>query len=423
MSDSQSSSAIGVSGSQDSAAVGVSGSQALRLLVYTDSQSIGGAELALGYLLGALAEEIEVGVLATSAEVAAALAAYRPGAPVSVVPPPVGPRDRGALLAHVRAIRAHAPDILHANQAWPWACGYGEVAALLSPGVRVVAVDHLPVASAVPRRRVLARRLLARRLHAHVSVGERSARALERILGLRVGSVGAVPNGVPSATHPFFPSATTASPSPADSSFAAAPTLTADLPSPAISSAPASATAPVIGSLGRLTEQKGYDLLVRALSGLPDATLVLVGDGPQRGALEDLAARLGVADRLRITGWTGDPRSHLPAFDVFALPSRWEGMPLGILEAMHAGLPVVASDVGSVAETVSDGETGLLVAPDDAEALRESLAGLLADRPRRARMGERGRLAAIERFTDAAMARRYEAVYRAAMDGGSRRSA
>jgi glycosyltransferase involved in cell wall biosynthesis len=373
-----------MSGSQDSAAVGVSGSQALRLLAYTDSQSIGGAELALGYLLGALAGEIEVGVLATSAEVGEALAAYRPGAPVSIVPSPVGPRDRGALLAHVRAIRAHAPDILHANQAWPWACGYGEVAALLSPGVRVVAVDHLPVASAVPRRRILARRLLARRLHAHVSVGEHSARAVERILGLRAGSVGAVPNGVPP---------------------------TADSPSSAIASAPA----PVIGSLGRLTEQKGYDLLVRALPGLPDATLVLVGDGPQRGALEDLAARLGVADRLRITGWTGDPRGHLPAFDVFALPSRWEGMPLGILEAMHAGLPVVASDVGSVAEAVSDGETGLLVGPGDAEALCESLAGLLADPRRRARMGECGRLVAIERFTDTAMARRYEAVYRAAM--------
>ncbi len=361
----------------------MSGSRPLRLLAYTDSQTVGGAELALGYLLGALAEEIEVGVLATNAEVGEALAAYRPGAPLSVVSPPVGSCDRGALLAHIRAIRAHAPDILHANQAWPWACGYGEVAALLSPEVRVVAVDHLPVASAVPRRRLLARRLLARRLHAHVSVGDGAARAIERILGLRPGSVGAVPNGVPCwQSKPLTPS-----------------------PAPA----------PVIGSVGRLTEQKGYDLLVRALPGMPDATLVLVGDGPQRGALEDLAARLGVADRLRITGWTADPRRHLPAFDVFALPSRWEGMPLGILEAMHAGLAVVASDVGSIAEAVSDGETGLLVAPDDAEALRESLAGLLADPRRRAQMGERGRLVAMERFTDTAMARRYEAVYRAAM--------
>ena len=175
----------------------MSGAASMRLLAYTDSDTIGGAELALGYLLGALAREIEVGVLATSAEVGEALAAHRPGVRLSVVRPPVGAGDRGALLAHMRAIRAASPDILHANQAWPWACGYGEVAALLCPGVRVVAVDHLPLASAVPRRRIVARRLLARRLHAHVSVGERSAREVESILGLRPGSVGAVPNGVP----------------------------------------------------------------------------------------------------------------------------------------------------------------------------------------------------------------------------------
>ena len=371
----------------------MNGATGIRLLAYTDSNTIGGAELALGYLLGALAREIEVGVLATSAEVGEALAAHRPGVRLDVVRPPVGVGDRGALLAHMRAIRAHSPDILHANQAWPWACGYGEVAALLCPGVRVVAVDHLPLASAVPRRRIAARRLLARRLHAHVSVGERSAREVESILGLRPGSVGAVPNGVPPGR---------------------------DRPLPGRDRPPARALAPDDRcSVGRLTEQKGYDLLIRALPGLPGATVVLVGDGPQRERLEDLAAQLGVAERLRITGWTDDPRPYLSACDVFALPSRWEGMPLGILEAMHAGLPVVASDVGSVREAVSDGETGLLVALDDLAALRESLASLLADPQRRRRMGERGRAVAAQRFTDTAMARRYEVVYRAAMAGRS----
>jgi glycosyltransferase involved in cell wall biosynthesis len=376
----------------------MSGTTRIRLLAYTDSEAIGGAELALGYLLGALAREIEVGVLATSVEVGEVLAAHRPGVRLTVVRPPVGVGDRRALLAHMRAIRAHSPDILHANQAWPWACGYGEVAALLCPGVRVVAVDHLPLPSAVPRWRIVARRLLARRLHAHVSVGARSAREVE---SLRTGSVGAVPNGVPPGWDE-----------------PPAPALAHGLP-PTLTPAPTLRPAPTVGSVGRLTEQKGYDLLIRALPGLPGATVVLVGDGPQRERLEDLAARLGVAERLRITGWTADPRSHLPAFDVFALPSRWEGMPLGILEAMHAGLPVVASDVGSVGEAVSDEETGLLVAPGDLAALRESLAGLLADPQRCRRMGERGRAVAAQRFTDTAMARRYEAVYRAAMAGRS----
>ncbi|HEY3759760.1 MAG TPA: glycosyltransferase family 4 protein [Solirubrobacteraceae bacterium] len=359
----------------------------MRLLAYTDSQAVGGAELALGYLLRALAPEIEVGLLVSDPEVGEMLATYRPQAPLSIVPAPAGLDDRAALLAHLRAIRAHAPDILHANQAWPWACGYGELAALLTPGVRVLAVDHLPIGGAVPRRRILARRLLARRLHAHVSVGERSARAVEEIIGLRAGSVGAVPNGVPRWHGESLPPALAAG-----SSFA-------------------SAAGPIVGSVGRLTDQKGYDLLIRALPELPGARLVLVGDGPQRGALERLAAQLGVAERLLITGWIADARAHLPGFDVFALPSRWEGMPLGIIEAMHAALPVLACDVGSVVEAVRDGESGFVVGADDLPALQARLATLLADPQLRRRMGERGRSLATENFTDTVMARRYEAIY------------
>lgn len=356
----------------------------MRLLAYSDSRQVGGAELALGYLLGALDERVEAGVLAVDEAVGAAIAAHRAGTGYEVVRPPEGTRDRVALAQHRRAIRAFAPDVLHANQAWPWACGYAEVAALLTPGVRVVAVDHLPVDGAIPRPRRLARRLLARRLHAHVAVGERAARDVERLVGLPAGSVRGVANGVPP-----------------------------EQPEPV----PRTLAGPVIGSLGRITDQKGYDALVRALPALPDATLVLVGDGPERGALERLAAELGVAGRLVVTGWTSEARRHLPTFDVFSLPSLWEGMPLVILEAMHAGLPVVASDVGSVAEAVADGETGYVVAPGDAAALHGRLARLLDDAALRTRLGERGRAVAAERFSAAAMARRYEAVYADVLEG------
>jgi glycosyltransferase involved in cell wall biosynthesis len=354
----------------------------LRVLAYTDSTAVGGAEIALGYLLGALAPEIEVGVLATDARVGAAIAARRRGVNARAVRAPQGGSDRAALRDHVRAIRAYAPDVVHANHTWPWACAYAELAALLCPGVRVLAVDHLPVPSALPRRRLYAGRMRARRLDGHVAVGERAARQIEQLVGLRAGTVRAIANGVPAtAPESAQPPATLASP-------------------------------PVIGSVGRLAEQKGYDLLVRALPALPAASLVLVGDGPARGDLERLAAELGVSGRLHVTGWTDDPRGYLAAFDVFALPSRWEGLPLGILEAMHAGLPVVACDVGSVAEAVRDGETGFLLAPDDLDALRERLRGLLADPRLARRLGERGRALATERFTDTAMARRYETLYR-----------
>ncbi len=357
----------------------VSASRALRLLFYTESPEVGGAEVMLGYLLGALAAETEVGVLCTSAAVGEAIAGYRAGTQVDVVAAPVGVRDRRALGQHLRAVRAFAPAVLHANQAWPWAGAYGELAGLLTPGVRVIAVDHLPIPGHVPRVRRCARQLLDRRLDAHVAVGERAARRIEELVGLARGSVLSVANGVP----------------------AAAPEPVTPL-----------VTGPVVGSLGRLVRQKGFDLLVRALPELPGATVVLVGDGPERHALSALAHSLGVGDRLLITGWVADARRYLPAFEVFALPSRWEGMPLSILEAMHAGLPVVAADVGSVAEAVHDGETGYVVAVEDRMALGDRLGRLLADPALRTRMGARARSLAAERFTDVAMARSYERIYR-----------
>jgi len=355
-------------------------SSTLRLLVYTQSREFGGAEQALGYLLGALAPEISVGVLCTTGAVGEALAACRTGVPVILATPPSGLRDRRALAEHVRAVRRFAPGILHANQAWPWDCAYGELAGMLTPGVRVLAVDHLALDSPVPRRRRIGRQLLARRLDAHVAVGERAARMIERFVGLPPDSVTSVPNGVPSTT-----------PQP--------------LPSPA--------AGPIVGSLGRLVEQKGFDLLIRALPRLPGATLVLVGDGPQRDTLVALAESLGVSDRLLITGWSREARRYLPTFDIFALPSRWEGMPLSILEAMHAGLPVLAADVASVSEVVLDGETGFVVAPEDQDAICDRLQRLLGDASLRARMGERGRARAAERFTDLVMAARYEDIYSA----------
>ncbi len=361
----------------------------MRLLAYTDSPEVGGAELALGYLLGALSEEIDVGVLATNADVASAIAGARTCVSVATVRNPHGASDGAALREHLSAIRAFAPDILHANQAWPFACAYGELAGLLARGTRVLAVDHLPLGVSVPRVRRMGRRLLARALGAHIAVGDRCARMVEEIVGLPRDSVIAVPNGVPLCSP--------------DSGVARRVEH---------GGRGASAGAGlVVGSLGRLTEQKGYDLLVQALPVLTGARIVLVGDGPERAALERMARELEVADRLTITGWVTDAPSYLSEFDVFALPSRWEGMPLGILEAMHAGLPVVATDVGSVAEVISDGDTGYVVSSDDLAALGDRLRRLLDAPALRARMGERGQALARERYTDTAMARRYEDVY------------
>ena len=222
------------------------------------------------------------------------------------------------------------------------------------------------------------RRRLASRYAGHVSVGIESARLIEAEVGLAHGSVGTIHNGI----------------------------RVVEVPSRASSS-----TGSVIGSIGRLDEQKGFAALVEALVELPVASAVIVGHGPQRQALEARAAALGVSSRLQLTGWSDDARRYLPTFDVFVLPSLNEGFPLVIVEAMLAGLPVVATAVGSVPEAVEDGKTGFVVPPGDTPALVAAIKRLLEAPDLRRQFGQAGRDRAEREFTAGAMAARYEHLY------------
>jgi glycosyltransferase involved in cell wall biosynthesis len=222
------------------------------------------------------------------------------------------------------------------------------------------------------------KRLTSRAIDRHVGVGERTSREIGELVGLTTRSVLTIHNGVP------------------------------DLE---LGAAPRPRPGPLVGAIGRLEPQKGYDVLVRALARVEDATLVLVGDGGERAALEQLAARIGVADRVVWAGWSDEARTYLGTFDVFAFPSRFEGFPLAVLEALLARRAVVASDVGSTAEAVRDGETGLLVPPEDPAALAGAIEKLLADEPLRHRLGEQGRGLVLERFTAEHMTRAFESLY------------
>jgi glycosyltransferase involved in cell wall biosynthesis len=136
----------------------------------------------------------------------------------------------------------------------------------------------------------------------------------------------------------------------------------------------------VIGTLGRLVEVKGQRYLIEALATLPATTHVaLIGDGPERMALERLAREAGVASRVHFLGLRSDPENILPAFDVFCLPSLNEGLPRAVLEAQACGIPVVASDVGALRQAIADG--GRVVPPKDTAALAAALAELLAAPP------------------------------------------
>ncbi|WP_216901856.1 glycosyltransferase [Synechococcus sp. CCY 9618] len=151
-------------------------------------------------------------------------------------------------------------------------------------------------------------------------------------------------------------------------------------------------------AVARLVHQKGLDLLIRALASLggdstcADWRLVLVGDGPERAALAALAAREGVADRVLFEGFKSDPVRYMARASVFVLPSRFEGMPNALLEAMASGLAVVVSDASpGPLEMVDPGVNGLVVPSEDVEALADALGRLMADQALRERLGAAAR--------------------------------
>jgi len=169
---------------------------------------------------------------------------------------------------------------------------------------------------------------------------------------------------------------------------------------------------PVIGAVGRLAPVKNHALLLRAVAGSRSrAHVVVVGDGPERESLQALAEALGIASRVRFAGHSDDVGSDLAGFDVFALPSRNEGMSNTLLEAMAASLPVVVSDVGGNLEIVREGVDGLIFPSDDGQALARCLDRLCADAALRARLGGAGRDRVATSFSIRAMVERYEALY------------
>jgi glycosyltransferase involved in cell wall biosynthesis len=172
----------------------------------------------------------------------------------------------------------------------------------------------------------------------------------------------------------------------------------------------------VIGTVGRVAEVKNHALLVEAAAPLlgPETHLVIAGDGPELEPLRALVAELGVEAHVHLLGMQRDIATVMNGFDVFALSSNVEGLPLVLTEAMGCSLPVVATAVGGVPKVVDAGETGLLCPPRDAAALRAGLAEIRADRDRAAAMGRRGREVAERRYSIERMAAEYMALYQPA---------
>jgi glycosyltransferase involved in cell wall biosynthesis len=178
---------------------------------------------------------------------------------------------------------------------------------------------------------------------------------------------------------------------------------------------PCATSSPILGVLSRLSIEKGLDIFIRALPSIlqefPELQCVVAGEGPERAALLTLAEKLGVRHALKLIGFSRDTVSFLSSCTVVVHPSRIDGMPLSILEAMAAAKPIIASAVGEIPALLLQGEAGLLVTPGDPVELAASILTLLRSPVRRAQLSEAAARQAL-RYDASAMADSYLNLYK-----------
>ncbi len=188
------------------------------------------------------------------------------------------------------------------------------------------------------------------------------------------------------------------------------------LPTPPRDSFDTPADQPVLLAAGRLHENKGFDVLLQALTQVESATLWLAGDGPLALSLKQQARELGVTDRVRFLGWRDDVGALMQAADQFICPSRHEGLGSIVVEAWFRGVPLIATASQGPGELISDGEDGLLTPIDDSGALAAAINQLLQNPGEAQAMARRGRQTYRERFSRAVISRAYGELYRGLVD-------
>jgi glycosyltransferase involved in cell wall biosynthesis len=180
---------------------------------------------------------------------------------------------------------------------------------------------------------------------------------------------------------------------------------------------------PLVGVVARLRPEKGVNFFVDAAAHVarevPDARFVVVGDGPEREHLKRVAGEYGIGDCMRFLGFRPDAPGIIAGLDMLVVPSLSEGTPLVVLEAITAGVPVVASATGGIPEQVRDDVEAVLVPPGDAVALANGILGLLRDPARRARLAVAARQRASSEFNPEVFLEATQAVYESALDGAS----
>lgn len=294
--------------------------------------------------------------------------------------------DLGAVGRIRRVIRKHGITVLHTHGYKADLYGY---LAARGEAVPIMATCHnWPGKSLSLRVYSFLDRLVLRRFPVVAAVSENVVAKL-RSFRVDEGRIRLVPNGIPVETFRR-----------------AQPKLRDELGAPARK---------IIGAVGRLDVQKGFQDLLRAaatvLKSFPDALFVIVGEGPYRSELEQLARNLQIEQNVHFTGQRQDMPEVYASFDVFVLPSFVEAMPLTILEAMAAARPVIATRVGAIPDVVTDGQAGLLVAPGEASELARTIVRVLSEPGLSSRLAACAEDRAARLFSAEAMARNYRELY------------
>jgi len=331
------------------------------IVYYIDSKSFGGAEQVLFTILKKLDRNTWHPVLAyhRSPGISSFIEnAEAIGVHTITVPEIRSYYDFNNIFQFGKVLRSIRPAIFHANLNWPLSCSYGIFAAYFARVKIIIATQHL-YSEIGWRRGRIEQKLISYPVNKYIAVSYDVARQLREII-VPENKIEVVHNGI--ILEDYNSRAYNVSGDDVYSSIRKN-----------------GETYPIVITVARLDKQKGHTYLLKAAADVPGTIFVFVGDGPEKANLENQARELSLADRVIFLGKRYDIPELLNGCDIFVLPSLYEGLPLSIMEAMAAGKPVVASDIGGVNELIRDGETGYLVPAGDTQALARSINTLVSD--------------------------------------------
>jgi glycosyltransferase involved in cell wall biosynthesis len=366
------------------------------VVYYTDSSSFGGVERAMLQHIEWLDRNIWQPVLVhhPGTGISALLegAAYLDARLVEMPALPLGLRGARNVPSFVSMLHAEHPAVFHAHLSWPLACKWGLAAALYKRVPAVVATLHLWVDTPYSPASKWQQSIIATRLGKYITVSRDIAHKLEHIFKVPSSKLQVIHSSVD--IQRFEHAINLASP--------AELALIHERP--------------IILTVARLDQQKGLQFLLEAAAQVPEAVFVIVGEGPERIALEKQSQDLSLENRVIFAGFHQDIPAWLGHCTLFVLPSLYEGVPISLLEAMAAGKPVIASAIPGNMEALTHAESGWLVPPGDADALANAIRLLLANPTLAEQLASAGQSRVKIEFSTQAMNQQVVRVYDELLD-------